>query len=511
MQATPNQQDPRRGTWVGRLISLLFILLGLGALLFLIERIFSTEAVVAALLPFLDNFGIILPILLIFLGYYAIRLGLRLRTGDLMGATWARQILFWLMTGLIVLTIVLVVDAAFNAKPVDDWLPLSVVVALAAVVFAGAWWWLGKNLHLFHGVETLSSREARLAWNLLLPTLAVLIVLAARPLERTFINSLTDRRFAGAADQQGQFVGFDNYAQLLGFRVDSVACEPAEDGGCAVDENGAIVFPRARNVLRDADPSYRDQRFVPTGIVTIGGTQVVISARDTAFVTSIQNTLVFTFASVTLELILGLMVAMVVNSKFTGRGVMRAAMLVPWAIPTVVSAKLWEIMLRPDSSGVINNFFVGIGVFPEAQSWLALSPIQANLQLVSIILVDVWKTTPFMALILLAGLQTIPSDIYEAADVDGASKLRQFLTLTLPLLRPTIAVALVFRTLDSIRAFDVFEVLLGRQVQSMATFNQQVLVDQQQLGYASAVGVTIFIIILIFTVVYVRTLGVSAE
>ncbi|PJF25104.1 MAG: sugar ABC transporter permease, partial [Phototrophicales bacterium] len=104
-----------------------------------------------------------------------------------------------------------------------------------------------------------------------------------------------------------------------------------------------------------------------------------------------------------------------------------------------------------------------------------------------------------------------PSDIYEAADVDGANKVRQFFSLTLPLLRPTIAVALVFRTLDAVRVFDVFNVLLGRQQLSMATYNYETLVTSQQLGYASAIGVVIFIIILLFTIGYVRILGVSAE
>lgn len=198
---------------------------------------------------------------------------------------------------------------------------------------------------------------------------------------------------------------------------------------------------------------------------------------------------------------------MTVNSNFPGRGLMRAAMLVPWAIPTVVSAKLWEYMLLDNRAGVMNDILVRLGINESSVAWLA----DADTRIWSLIFVDVWKTTPFMALLILAGLQTIPKDIYEAADVDGASKLRQFFNITLPLLRPTIAVALVFRTLDSIRAFDVFDVLLGRQLQSMATYNQFVLVETQEFGYASAIGVTIFVIILVFTIVYVRALGVDAD
>jgi trehalose/maltose transport system permease protein len=143
----------------------------------------------------------------------------------------------------------------------------------------------------------------------------------------------------------------------------------------------------------------------------------------------------------------------------------------------------------------------------ETVAWLA----RPEWQVPAMIMIDVWKTTPFMALILLAGLQTIPEDIYEAADVDGANRLTQFVRLTLPLLRPTIAVALVFRTLDAIRVFDVFQVVLAQKQYSMATYNYYTLTNSQELGYASAVGVVMFVIILLFTVAYVRILGVSAE
>jgi trehalose/maltose transport system permease protein len=221
----------------------------------------------------------------------------------------------------------------------------------------------------------------------------------------------------------------------------------------------------------------------------------------------VGNTLYYTVVSVVLELVLGMIIALTVNSKFKGRGLMRAAMLVPWAIPTVVSARLWEVMLRDNQSGVVNHMLMNIGLIDQPIAWLA----SANTQVWSLIFVDVWKTTPFFALLILAGLQTISGDIYEAADVDGANKFRQFWSITLPLLRPTIAVALVFRTLDAVRAFDVFDVLLGKQFQSMATYNSFVLIEQQRFGYASAVGVTIFVIILVFTVIYVRALGVEAE
>ncbi|HHY55631.1 MAG TPA: sugar ABC transporter permease, partial [Chloroflexi bacterium] len=124
---------------------------------------------------------------------------------------------------------------------------------------------------------------------------------------------------------------------------------------------------------------------------------------------------------------------------------------------------------------------------------------------------DVWKTAPFMALLLLAGLQSISKDLYEAASVDGASAVRRFFAITLPLLRPTIAVALVFRTLDALRVFDLFNVLFGRQKLSMATYNYEVLVNNRQDGYASAVSIILFVLISVFAFIYVRMLNVETD
>jgi trehalose/maltose transport system permease protein len=198
---------------------------------------------------------------------------------------------------------------------------------------------------------------------------------------------------------------------------------------------------------------------------------------------------------------------MVVNSSFKGRGLMRVAMLVPWAIPTVVSAVLWQTMLRGDQTGIFNKLLMDLGLLDKPEQWFSTTGPWMS----SIIAVDVWKTAPFMALLLLAGLQIIPGDLYEAASVDGASKVRQFFSITLPLLRPTIAVALIFRTLDALRAFDVFQVLLDTTRPSMATYNYNQLVLTRADGYASAVGVMIFIFIFIFTLVYVRFVGIERE
>jgi trehalose/maltose transport system permease protein len=200
-------------------------------------------------------------------------------------------------------------------------------------------------------------------------------------------------------------------------------------------------------------------------------------------------------------------VALVVNSNFKGRGIMRATMLVPWAVITVVSARIWEWMLQPTRAGLFNMVLNRLGLGDGSLSFLS-SPA---LQMPTLIAVDVWKTTPFMALLLLAGLQLIPRELYEAGRVDGANKFRQFFSNTLPLLNPTLAVALIFRTLDALRVFDVFQVLMGNRMYSMATYNYYQLIGNRNMGLASAIGVIIFIFIAIFAVIYMRLMGVDKE
>lgn len=494
-------------------VGLLMVAFGLGAFALLISNILAVTGTVAAgedggitLLRFLNAYGIIVPLILLGVGVYLVWLGSRVLSRSAAAASWARQILLWFT----ILGVVLIVQSflAGASVPAVGNIVRAIEYALPwvamTIAVGAAWWWLNKNIGGFRGQETLEQASSRNAWNLLIPTIIVLIVVALRPLEATFVASLTDQRFAGGADRQVNFVGFDNYARLLGVRFDMIECTRGDDGLCLRNGAGVVVFPRVRDAV---DSSYIDLRYRETGRVELGDRVLVISARDQQFMSAVSNTLTFTAVSVTLELLLGLFIALVINSKFAGRGLMRTAMLVPWAIPTVVSARLWEVMLRDNQSGVINHLLVNLGFLPQSQAWLATP----SLQIPALIAIDVWKTTPFMALILLAGLQTISADVYEAADVDGAGKIRQFFAITLPLLRPTIAIALVFRTLDAIRVFDVFQVLLGRQQLSMATYNYDTLVNNQQLGYASAVGVVIFVIILIFTVTYVRVLGVSAE
>lgn len=218
---------------------------------------------------------------------------------------------------------------------------------------------------------------------------------------------------------------------------------------------------------------------------------------------AVKNTLLFTVVSVFLETVFGMIIALVVNSAFKGRGFLRTAMLVPWAIPTVVSAQMWAYLYN-DSFGLIGRGLLG------GQAVLA----NTDSAIWALIAVDVWKTTSFMALLILAGLQSLPSDMYEAADMDGASKWTQFWRLTLPLLRPALLVALVFRSLDALRVFDVMSVMLGNvnaASTSMTGYARQALIDNQLLGLGSAVSVAVFMIIMVIVVMYVTAFRVKFD
>jgi trehalose/maltose transport system permease protein len=219
--------------------------------------------------------------------------------------------------------------------------------------------------------------------------------------------------------------------------------------------------------------------------------------------TAVRNTLVFTGVSLTLETILGMAIALTLNAHFRGRGLLRAAVLIPWAIPTVVSAQMWNWMYH-DVFGVINHVLQAAGLIAEPIAWTA-SPDTA---LIAVIMVDVWKTTPFMALLLLAGLQMLPQECYESAKVDGVHPVKVFFKVTLPLLKPALMVAIIFRALDALRIFDLIYVMSGnnQDTMSMSVYARQQLVDFQDVGYGSAAATLLFLIIALITVVYL-TLG----
>lgn len=348
----------------------------------------------------------------------------------------------------------------------------------------------------------LARREERLAYLLLVPTLIILVIIAIYPLGSVFYNSLTNRTFASAAETQ--FVGLDNYRRLLSMTI--LELPPAIDentGQPQVDsETGEVVYERAIRVLPRSPIRYRE-----LSQFSFLGKRYVIGATDVDFMRGVFDTTRFTVLSVFIETLLGLAIALVVNAKFPGRGVMRAVMLIPWAIPTAISSRMWEWMLQPTRAGFFNALLDRLDLVDAPIPWLTREVFQVP----AMVAIDVWKTTPFMALLLLAGLQLIPEDLYEAADVDGAGKIRQFFAVTLPLLRPTLAVALIFRTLDALRVFDLFQIVLAQSRYSMASYSYYQLVNNRAMGYSSAASVIIFILIFIFAVIYIRMLGVDSD
>ncbi|QIN80700.1 ABC transporter permease subunit [Rubrobacter marinus] len=227
--------------------------------------------------------------------------------------------------------------------------------------------------------------------------------------------------------------------------------------------------------------------------------------QNDAFLRGLNNTVIFTVVSVFFEFIIGLGIALAINRAFRGRGLVRAAVLVPWAFPTVISAVMWRLMFQ-DQVGVINYVANAIGIISE--------PILSDrtLLLIAAIGVDVWKTTPFMALLLLAGLQTIPGDVYEAARVDGASVMQRFFRITLPLLKPAILVALLFRTLDSWRVYDLFWGMAGRELESLSTFVYTgVRISQLQFSVGNAAAVFIFITAFLIAIFFIKVLGMQTS
>ncbi|MEI8295679.1 MAG: sugar ABC transporter permease [Alphaproteobacteria bacterium] len=213
----------------------------------------------------------------------------------------------------------------------------------------------------------------------------------------------------------------------------------------------------------------------------------------------IRNTLTFTTISVFLETIFGLILACVLKQNFTGRGALRAVVLIPWAIPTVVSAQIWAWMYH-DIYGIINHLLVSIGVLNQGVAWLG----GGKISLTAAILADVWKTTPFMALLLLAGLQMIPQDYYEAAKIDGVHPLKVFYKITLPLLKPVLIVAIIFRLLDSLRIFDLIFILTSNasDTMSLSIYARQQTFDFQHMGIGSAASTCLFVCVSCVAVFY---------
>ncbi|CAM0557710.1 carbohydrate ABC transporter permease [Vreelandella titanicae] len=285
-------------------------------------------------------------------------------------------------------------------------------------------------------------QRVKAAWLFLAPMLIALTLVAGWPLVRTFFLSFTDASLSdlGAAN----LIGFENY----------------------------LV--------------YDDGRWY--GVLA-----------DSVWWQSVWNTVYFSVVSVSLEVVFGVIVALILNAEFKGRVIVRAAVLIPWAIPTIVSAQMWAWMLN-DQFGIINHMLMGLGVIDAPIAWTA----NATYSMWAVIMVDVWKTIPFVALLVLAALQMLPKDCYEAAEVDGIHPLRVFFKVTLPLITPALMVAVIFRLLDALRVFDVIYVLTSNSTStmSMSVYARQQLVEFQDVGYGSAASTLLFLIIALATVAY---------
>jgi multiple sugar transport system permease protein len=230
-------------------------------------------------------------------------------------------------------------------------------------------------------------------------------------------------------------------------------------------------------------------------------------ATDAVFWRDLAQTFEFTIVSVGLELVLGLAAALLLNRVIRGRTAMNSAVIMPWALPTVVAATMWSLILN-DRIGLVNSVLGRLGLMGDPIVWLG-----PRFAMLSVIAADVWKTTPFVAIILLAGLKSIPRAYYEAAELDGAGRWQVFRSITLPLLRPFIAVAVLFRAMDAFRIFDLIWVLTGgaSRTETVSIYIYKTLFRYADLGYGSAMTVALFGIVFLMSVGLVRLMRVAVE
>lgn len=284
-------------------------------------------------------------------------------------------------------------------------------------------------------------RDHKFYLTLLVPVILVLLLFIAAPIGQSFFLSF-HRIIIGLPQLKTPFVGLDNYQELLN------------------------------------DPVARHSFWI---------------------------TVIFVGTTTFFELLIGLLLALLIHHRFPGRGALRACVLIPWAIPTVVSAQMWRFLFS-DAYGMINYAVFGAEI-TKYIPWLALPPTALS----SIIVADIWKTSSFAALLILAGLQVIPEELYQAARVDGAVAWQRFWHITWPLIRPALLMALLFRTIDAFRVFDLaFVMTQGGPADAtnvLQLYGYKKIFVEGWMGYGSAISVCIFIIVLILAIVYVRMIG----
>lgn len=220
---------------------------------------------------------------------------------------------------------------------------------------------------------------------------------------------------------------------------------------------------------------------------------------------SLVVTLTFVIVSTILEVVLGIVIALVINESFRARSVVRAAILIPWAIPTVIASQMWRFAWN-DQYGIVNYLVFGSNV-AAYRAWLA-SPGWA---LTAVIFADVWKTSSFAGLIVLAGLQTIPDELYESSSIDGANAIQRFFSITLPLLKPAILVALLFRTMDAFRVFDLVYVMTqggpGDATDVLQFFGYKTMFAEGMTGLGSSISIVVFLLVFLVSLGYLKFIG----
>ncbi len=248
---------------------------------------------------------------------------------------------------------------------------------------------------------------------------------------------------------------------------------------------------------------FRDVTYLPTKFAYFSNYRRLLTDSD--FWRSFRFTMLFVATAIPLEMALGMVFALILNERLRMRNALRATVLIPWAVPTIVAARTWELIYNY-GYGLANYLIALLGLSDAPVNWLG-SPVGAFFAL---ILADVWKTTPFVAIILLAGLQTIPEEIYEQARVDGTNFLQRFFKITLPMLKPVIAVALIFRSIDTIRILDLIYVVTdggpGGSTTSLSLYGYKYF-NEGDFGYGSAIAVVVFVIAFLLSVSYLKVGG----
>lgn len=229
------------------------------------------------------------------------------------------------------------------------------------------------------------------------------------------------------------------------------------------------------------------------------------------WVAALQRTLIFTVATIAFDMVVGMALALMMHRQFRGRGFLRASILVPWAMPTVVSAMLWKTMFDP-SAGFVDYI---LGAFHPAWSSIAWLGASVWRSWVAIFIADSWKNIPFVAILLLAGLQVIPNDVYEAARIDGASWWQSFTRVTLPMLKPAISVALIFRTLQALLVFDVIYIMTGggpgNSTETLSFLSYDTFIINTNFGLGGAMSIMLVVLALAVSFIYVRAFRPSTN